>query len=101
MAYEPKDMTGRIYDNKASKTNEKQPDFTGTINVHGELIRVAAWYYPPSETSRTGTYGIQLTNKEEHDRRVAAGRGSGKTSPATETKRAPQQAEFPDKRDPF
>lgn len=67
MAFTPKDLTGRIFDNVINKKHDKQPDFTGTINVHGEIFKVSAWYSPPSPTARVGSYSLRLQNKDEYD----------------------------------
>lgn len=105
MAYAPKDMAGRIYDNKASKTKKSQPDYTGTINVRGELIRVAGWYQPPDEKHRVGSIGLSLTNKEEHDRERQSREGTGpQIHPNTDesavqrklAENAPKQDDFDD-----
>ena len=41
MSFERKVNTGSLFDNE--KTSEKQPDFTGKVNVEGALYRVAGW----------------------------------------------------------
>ena len=72
MAYTPKELTGRIFDNALDKKNEKQPDFTGNLTVEGKVYRVAAWYSPPSPEHRTGSYGMKLTPIEEWERQKEA-----------------------------
>lgn len=72
MAYTPKDMSGRIFDNSADRTNDKQPNWTGTVNIRGEILRVAGWYQPPDESHRTASIGLSLENKDEYDRQRKA-----------------------------
>jgi len=106
MAYTPKDLTGRIFSNQGDKTNDKQPDYSGTINVRGEIFRVAAWHSPPSEQHRTANFGLVLTNKDEYDAQVRQRKeGAGpKIHPNTDesavqeqlAKNAPPQDDFGD-----
>lgn len=42
MAYTPQDMTGVLFKN-TKKTNEKQPDYTGNIQIGTEKLSLAAW----------------------------------------------------------
>lgn len=37
-----KDNSGVLFKN-ANKTNDKQPDYTGTVTVNGKELRIAAW----------------------------------------------------------
>ncbi len=40
--YKHKDMSGSLFRNKEKKS-DKSPDYTGTVNIHGEVLRVAGW----------------------------------------------------------
>lgn len=78
--YTPKEMTGRIFDNTPDKTHEKQPDFTGSITVNGEVLRVSAWHSPPDASHRVGSYGLRLQTMDEYERQKAA-RASSQNPP--------------------
>jgi len=41
--FEIKDNTGVLFDNSTKKTNEKQPDFKGIVNIDGKRYQIAAW----------------------------------------------------------
>lgn len=56
MQYIPRDLQGRLYDNREDRTDKKQPDFTGVVCVGGELYRVAAW------KNTAGIGGLHKTN---------------------------------------
>jgi len=42
MASTPNDMSGILGKNNY-KNESKHPDYTGTVNVRGEVLRIAAW----------------------------------------------------------
>jgi hypothetical protein len=42
MAYNQQDMSGVLFKN-TKKTNEKQPDYTGNIQIGTEELKLAAW----------------------------------------------------------
>jgi uncharacterized protein (DUF736 family) len=46
-----KQDSGSLFKND-KKTQEKQPDFTGTIDVGGNVMRIAAW----KKTGKKGTF---------------------------------------------
>lgn len=69
MAYTPKDMSGRIFDNKPDKTNDRQPDYTGTAVINGQLLRVAGWYNPPSQRVRSASISLRFDDKQDYDDR--------------------------------
>jgi uncharacterized protein (DUF736 family) len=51
--------------------NDKRPDFTGTVNVDGRELRLAAW----AAESKTGTKYLQLRVSEKDN-------GAAKSAPA-------------------
>lgn len=40
--YKHKDMSGSLFRVK-DKKSDKSPDYSGTVNVHGEVLRIAGW----------------------------------------------------------
>jgi hypothetical protein len=42
MAYEQRDMSGTLFPERQKKS-ERGPDWTGTVMVRGETLRIAAW----------------------------------------------------------
>lgn len=72
MAFKPsKDNTGRMFDNKADKTNEKQPDYSGTAMVNGVFMHVVAWRNPPTETTKKATLSLRFEEYEARKERLA------------------------------
>jgi hypothetical protein len=69
MPFVPKDLTGRLFDNRADRRNKSQPDYAGTVSIHGEVFRIVGWYNPPSEKSPTATIGLALENYDDYKRR--------------------------------
>lgn len=51
MAYEQKENSGVLFDNRDRKKSEKQPDYRGTINLAGEEWELVGWI----RTSKDGT----------------------------------------------
>lgn len=43
MAYELKDMSGTLFPERKDGKSERAPDWTGTVMVRGETLRIAAW----------------------------------------------------------
>ena len=66
MPFVPKDLTGRLFDNRADRRNKSQPDYAGTVSIHGEVFRIVGWYNPPSEKSQTATIGLALENYDDY-----------------------------------
>lgn len=40
--FKHKAMSGSLFRNKEKKS-DKSPDYTGTVNVRGEILRIAGW----------------------------------------------------------
>lgn len=40
--FKHKAMSGSLFRNKQKKS-DKSPDYTGTVNVRGEVLRIAGW----------------------------------------------------------
>jgi hypothetical protein len=73
MAYIPEPGKGRLFNNQAEKTKDKQADWSGTaVTPGGEHIHISGWYYPPSETQRVGTISMSIENYQERQDRIAA-----------------------------
>ena len=49
MAYEEKDLSGVLFKND-KKTNDSQPDYTGSFTINGEKKRLAAWIKTSQKT---------------------------------------------------
>ena len=60
MAYTQKENTGSLFKND-KKSNEKQPDYQGTINLNGVEMRIAGWL----RTSANGTPFMSLQVSEK------------------------------------
>lgn len=69
MPYEVRDMSGTLFPER-DKKSEKAPDYTGTVQVRGETLRIAGW----KKSGRNGTF-LSLAFSEprgergEHDQR--------------------------------
>lgn len=59
MAYEQKENAGSLFRNQEKKT-EKHPDYTGTINIGGDLKRLSAWL----KESKNGVKYLSLSVSE-------------------------------------
>jgi len=71
MPFHPKDNTGRMYDNKTSRTNKKAPDYSGTATVNGVLMRVVGWHNPPNERQPKATINLRFQDYEDAQREAA------------------------------
>jgi len=71
MAFERKENTGSLFENE--KTSEKQPDFTGEVNVEGALYRVAGWKNKGSDGKKDY---ISLSLRDATDETWKAKQGS-------------------------
>ncbi len=67
MAFVPKDGTGRIFDRKIDKVGEREPDYAGNCNIGGQVFRIAAWFNPPSERSRVGSFSLRFKDQAEYE----------------------------------
>jgi uncharacterized protein (DUF736 family) len=65
MAFEQKPNSGALFKNER-KNSEKQPDFTGTIDIEGEQFKLAGW----SRVSKKGTKFISLSVKTDKRERA-------------------------------
>lgn len=65
MAYEPKNLTGALFNND-NKERESQPDFTGNVKIGDKLWRLAGW----NTESRAGTpyISLKVTDPAEYQR---------------------------------
>lgn len=61
MAYEVRDMSGTLFPEQ-EKRSEKGPDWTGTVVVRGETLRIAAW----TKEGRRGQF-LSLAFSEPRD----------------------------------
>jgi|3_EtaG_2_1085321.scaffolds.fasta_scaffold09713_4 uncharacterized protein (DUF736 family) len=43
MSYEHKPGTGTVFPNDYKEKGDKKPDFTGKMNVNGEILEVGIW----------------------------------------------------------
>ena len=43
MAYEHKENTAGVFQNRNKESGDKRPDFTGRGNVNGEIMEFAMW----------------------------------------------------------
>ena len=48
MAYEQRDMSGALFNNKDKKT-DNHPGYTGNCMINGQEFRVAAWVKTPKK----------------------------------------------------
>lgn len=72
MAYIPEPGKGRLFNNQADKTKDKQADWSGTaVTPGGEHVHISGWYYPPSERQRVGTISMSIENFQERQDRIA------------------------------
>lgn len=62
MAYEPKDMTGTLF-NEKQKKSDRAPDMTGTVLLNGVTMRIAAW----KKAGRSGEF-LSLVISEQRAR---------------------------------
>ena len=60
--YQNKPGQGAIFKNK--KTNDKAPDYRGSINIDGKDYEVAGWVRP----TKTGDNFLSLTAKEPYNK---------------------------------
>lgn len=67
MAFIPKDMSGRIFDRKMNKVKDREPDYTGNCSIGGQVLRIAAWYNPPSERSRVASMSLRFQDQAEYE----------------------------------
>src|SRR5262245_44148171 len=74
---------GCLFNNRARKENEKQPDYWGFLDVRGEEFRVTAWL----RTSKKGTQYLSLAiqPKEEMVARRAEVAGTEVNRPLKDT----------------
>jgi hypothetical protein len=70
--YIPENMKGRLFNNQADKTKDKQPDWAGTAVVNGVHVHISGWYYPPSERNRVGQISLAIEDYQERSDRIAA-----------------------------
>jgi hypothetical protein len=70
--YIPENMKGRLFNNQADKTKDKQPDWAGTAVVNGVHVHISGWYYPPSERNRVGQISLAIEDYQERADRIAA-----------------------------
>lgn len=71
--FEVKDMTGSLFRNK-EKQSDKSPDFTGTVKINGQLLRVSAW----TREAKTGTKYLSMAFSEPRDPAQAADKPASK-----------------------
>ena len=64
--YIPADLTGRMFDNE-DKRNQRQPDYSGTVNINGQIFRVVGWRNPPSERNSRANINMKFQDKQEFD----------------------------------
>ena len=62
MAYEVRDMSGTLFPEQ-EKRSEKGPDWTGTVLIRGEKLRIAAW----RKEGRGGRTFLSLAFSEPRD----------------------------------
>jgi hypothetical protein len=61
MSYTAQNNTGSLFKNDR-KNNEKQPDYTGTVNVDGKELRLAAWV---KEGKNGKFFSLKLSEPQE------------------------------------
>jgi len=78
MGYTPRENTGSLFKND-KKTNEKQPDYQGTMLIGGKEMRLAGWMKKSANGS--SFMSLQLSEK------TAGGNGAqaAQTAPAKPT----------------
>lgn len=68
MAYEQRDMSGSLFKNDR-RTNDKQPEYNGTIVVDGVEYWLSAWV---KESSRGRFFSLAVKPKEDRQSKPAA-----------------------------
>ena len=60
--WKPERSFGVLFDNKTKEEGDKKPDLTETINIDGNIRKIAMWY----KEARTGAkyYSIKLEDEE-------------------------------------
>jgi protein required for attachment to host cells len=71
MAFQPNENTGRLFDNKAERRSDKQPDYAGTAMINGVLMRVVAWRNPPTERNPKATLNMRFQIYDDYKREQA------------------------------
>ena len=65
--YVPLHLTGKIFDND-DKRRSKQPDYSGSCNISGQVFRIVGWRNPPSERERKGNINLKFQDMDEFNR---------------------------------
>lgn len=86
MAYEHREGQGSLFKN--TKTNDRQPDFKGTINIKGVTYEVSGW----SRTSQNGREYISLQAQEQSS--DPAGRRPASQAPAQPSRPSYGQSQY-------
>lgn len=98
-SYAPTDLTGRIFDNE-DKRNKRQPDFTGTANINGQIFRIVGWRNLPSERNKKANINLKFQDKHEFDleqEQKRLNRASAQAANLADHHRpAPKQEDFDD-----
>lgn len=81
MPYAPADGTGRIFDNREDKRTARSPDYTGTMNVNGQIFRVIAWHNPPTDRVKKANINLKFQDKAEFDLEQQAKREERRPAP--------------------
>ncbi len=65
--YIPKELAGKMFDNRDDKRSKRSPDYTGTALINGQHFRVIGWYNPPSERTKKANINLKFQDKLEFD----------------------------------
>lgn len=97
MAFIPQEGKGRLFDQTIDKSNQKQPDWSGSASCPccGNHLRLSGWRNPPSETQRVATIGLQLQSYADYEKDKAE-RQARRAASQPSSKPEPPQGDFDD-----
>jgi uncharacterized protein (DUF736 family) len=64
--FKHKENCGSLFKNEQKKT-DKHPDYTGTIDIHGKVMRIAGW----NKAGKEGSTFLSLQISEEKSQKEA------------------------------
>ncbi len=67
MAYTLKEGQGSLFKNNKKQSGTAQPDYTGTVMINGEELRVAGWIKQGKEGSSFLSLKVSKNEKQKED----------------------------------